>query len=124
MITDAQGIPLVAILTAANVNDITELIPLVDAIPPLQGKRGRPRRRPESLYADRGYDSNAHRQQLRDRHIRPFLGRRRRSHGSGLCIYRWVIERTLSWLHQFRRLRGCYERRPDINQALLLSAVC
>jgi len=25
-------------------------------------------------------------------------------HGSGLGVFRWVVERTLAWLHRFRRL--------------------
>jgi len=45
--TDRNGIPLVAILSAANVNDVKELIPLIDHIPPISGKRGRPRQRPD-----------------------------------------------------------------------------
>ncbi|MGH8677972.1 MAG: transposase, partial [Burkholderiales bacterium] len=32
---------------------------------------------------------------------------------------RWVIERTIAWLHQFRRLRVRYEKRPDIHEAFL-----
>ena len=41
VLTDAHGIPLVARLTAAHRHDVTQLLPLVDAMPPLQG-RGRP----------------------------------------------------------------------------------
>ena len=58
IITDAGGIPLAADTTAANVPDVNPMIPLVDAIPPVRGKPGRPRRRPASLYGDRGYDSD------------------------------------------------------------------
>ncbi|WP_456319697.1 hypothetical protein [Frankia nepalensis] len=32
------------------------------------------------------------------------------------------MERTVGWLHQFRRLRTRWERRADIHQALLTSA--
>lgn len=32
---------------------------------------------------------------------------------------RWVIERTIAWYRQFRRLRVCYEKRPDIHAAFL-----
>lgn len=109
-------------LTGANENDITQLIPLVDGIPSLQRRRGRPRRRPEQVQGDRGYDSNAHRQELRNRHIRPLLARRRTPHGSGLGVHRWVVERTLSWLHQFRRLRVRYERQEETHQAFMLIA--
>jgi hypothetical protein len=36
-----------------------------------------------------------------------------------LGIFRWVVERTIAWLHQFRRLRIRDERRADIHQAFL-----
>ena len=42
VLTDAHGIPLVATLTAANRHDVTQLLPLVDAMPPLRGRPGRP----------------------------------------------------------------------------------
>lgn len=45
------------ILTGANRNDVTQLLPLVDAIPPIRGTRGRPLRKPKVIYGDRGYDS-------------------------------------------------------------------
>ena len=106
-------------VTSANTNDITPLPALVDGIPPVRGKRGRPRRRPACLQGDKAYDSNPHRRWLRARRIKPLLGRRRTPHGSGLGRYRWVVERTLSWLHQFKRLRTRYERRDDIHQAFL-----
>ncbi|MEU3383265.1 transposase, partial [Streptomyces caelestis] len=45
-------------------------------------------------------------------------------HGSGLGIFRWVVERTISWLHGFRRLRIRRERRDDIHEAFLGHATC
>lgn len=74
------------ILTSANTNDVTQLIPLVDAIPPVRGKPGRPRRRPERVYGDRGYDSDPHRRTLRARGICPQIGKRNTPHGSGLGV--------------------------------------
>jgi len=127
IITDAQGIPLATLLTSANTNDVTQLIPLVEAIPPVRGKPGRPRQRPESVYGDRGFDSEPHRRTLRARGITPRIAKRNTAHGSGLGIYRWVVERTIAWLHQFRRLRIRYERNPDIHEAFLslgCSVIC
>ena len=57
------------ILTGGHRNDVTQLLPLLDAIPPIRGLRGRPRRRPRKLYADRGYDHDKYRQLLRERGI-------------------------------------------------------
>ncbi|OXI32214.1 hypothetical protein CFB89_13850 [Burkholderia sp. AU16741] len=56
---------------------------------------------------------------LRERGIRPVIARRRTEHGSGLGKFRWVVERTHSWLHGFRRLRTRFERRSDIHEAFL-----
>jgi transposase len=80
---------------------------------------GRPRRRPERLYADRGYDSNPHRRALQGRGIKPKIARRKTEHGSGLGRFRWLIERSFAWLHQFKRLLVRYERRADIHEAFL-----
>ena len=119
VLTDGQGVPLAAATTAANVNEVTQLRRLVEAIPPVRGKPGRPRRRPDRLYGDRGYDSEPERRWLRRRGIEPFLARRGTEHGSGLGVYRWVVERTLSWLHAKRKLRVRTDRRTDIHQAFL-----
>jgi transposase len=119
LVTDANGIPLSVILTGANRHDVTQLLPLVDSIPAIAGKVGRPIQRPDCVLGDRGYDSEPHRRELRQRGIVPFLAERRTENGSGLGIYRWVIERSLSWLHQNRRLRIRYERRDDIHEAFM-----
>ena len=119
LLTDGRGIPLAAHLTGANRHDSTQLRTLVQAVPPVRGKRGRPRRRPRALLADRGYDAEPHRRWLKTLHIRPLIGRRRTPHGSGLGKQRWVVERTIAWLHQMRRLRTRFERRADIHQAFL-----
>jgi transposase len=119
VLTDAHGTPLVVILTAANVHDVKELLPLVDSIPLVRGKPGPPRHRPDRVQGDTAYDSKQHRQALRRRGITPVIPKRNREHGSGLGVFRWVVERTLSWLHQFRRLRIRWERRDDIHEAFV-----
>jgi transposase len=118
-VTDAKGVPLAVRTTGANRPDVTELLPLVDAIPPVAGKVGHPRSRPDRVQGDRGYDSWYHRQMLWLRGIEPVLAQRNTEHGSGLGVWRWVVERTLSWLHQFRRLRIRYEKLPEIHDAFL-----
>jgi transposase len=123
-ITDAKGIPLAVRLSGANRHDVTQLLPLVDAIPPVSGKCGRPRQRPDIIQGDRAYDSQPHREALRCRGIIPLLARRYTEGGSGLGVTRWVVERTLSWIHQFRRLRLRYERRADIHEAFMTIGCC
>ena len=54
LLVDATGIPLAWTLTGGNRNDVTQLVPLVERIPPVRGKPGRRRRRPERVTADGG----------------------------------------------------------------------
>jgi transposase len=127
VICDANGVPLQVSLSAANVNDITPLLSLVVNIPTVRGKRGRPRIKPDELFADRAFDSRDARRILRSLGIRPRIARRGEEHGSGLGMYRWVVERTIGWLHKFRRLRTRFDRRGDIHNgflALAKSLIC
>jgi hypothetical protein len=71
LIADGHGAPLAFLLTGGNRNDVTQLLPLLDAIPPVRGRIGRPRRKPDSLFADRGYDHEIYRDQVRARGIVP-----------------------------------------------------
>ncbi|WP_373297158.1 IS5 family transposase [Streptomyces brasiliensis] len=119
LITEAHGIPPAASLTGGNRNDVTQLMPLIEAVPPVRGRRGRPRRRPDRLYADRGYDHDKHRRQVRAVGITPVIARRGTEHGSGLGVHRWVVEQSLALPHRFRRLRIRREIRNDIHEALL-----
>jgi transposase len=99
-------------LSGGHRHDLTRLLPLVDAILPVRGKRGRPRRRPKRLLGDRAYRSRESRRQLRRRGISATIGRQRTEHLSGLGKERWVVERTISWLHQYRRLRVAKNDAP------------
>ena len=51
-------------------------MPLLDAVPPVRGRVGRPRRRPRRLFADRGYDHDKYRRLLWQRGIKPLIARR------------------------------------------------
>ncbi len=91
VITDAHGVPLTATTTAANVPDVVPMVELVDAIPPVRGKPGRPRRRPRALFGDRGYDSDPHRRLLRGAAFGPGSpgGRRRTAADWGNIAGTW-----------------------------------
>jgi len=106
-------------LTAANCPDINVLLPLVDAMPAIGGRPGRPARRPALVQGDRGYDSQRHRAELKTRGIQSLLARRYVGHGSGLGRSRWVVERTLAWLHRYRRLAVRYERLDYVHEGFL-----
>ncbi len=97
---------------------------MVDAIPPVMGKRGRPRRRPEKVHADKGYEAEANRRGLLKRGIKPRIARKRIESDEKLGRHRWVVERTIAWLQNFRRLRIRDERRPDIYLGFLTLGAC
>ncbi|WP_328684873.1 IS5 family transposase [Streptomyces sp. NBC_00343] len=124
VLTDGQGIPLAVSLTGGNPNDVTQLLPLLDKVPAVASVVGRPRHRPDALLADRGYDHDKYRRLLWARGIRPVIAERDTEHGSGLGIFRYVVERTIAWLHSFRRLRIRWERRDDFHEAFLGLTTC
>jgi transposase len=119
VVSDRQGIPLVSLQTAANVNEGTKLLDAIDAIPPIKQPRGRPRRRPDKLHADNAYESRARRAALRRRGIIPRIARRGIDSKARLGRHRWVIERDFAWLHRNRRLLVRFERRDELHAAFL-----
>ena len=124
LLVDGSGLPLAFSLTGGNRNDVTQLIPLLERVPNLRGLVGRPRKRPEQVVGDRGYDHDKYRRLVRKRGIRPVIARRKTGHGSGLGSVRWVVERTFAHLHQFKRLLVRYERRADMHEAMLALGCC
>jgi transposase len=126
ILVDANGVPLAGDVTPANVPEVKELLPLVDGCGP-SDEDGEPRRRPHKVYGDRAYDSEPHREQLRQRNIEPKIAKRNTGHGSGLGVYRWVVERTISWLHGFRKLRLVTEKTQEMQFAFFnlgLALIC
>jgi transposase len=91
-------------------------------VPPVRGRVGRPRKRPEQLLADRGYDHDKYRRLVSQRGIKPVIAHRQTEHGSGLGRHRWVVERSFSWLHNHRRLLVRTDRRHDIHESFLALA--
>jgi hypothetical protein len=59
LIVDADGTPLNTVLTGANRHDSTQLMPLLDGLPSISGRRGRPLCKPKCVQAERGYDCEA-----------------------------------------------------------------
>ena len=122
LVVDRTGIPLAVRLSAANAHDSARMLPLVDAIPPIIGPRGRwgrPRKRPAKLHADKAYDSSTRRRACRARGITPRIARRCIDSSQRVGRHRCVVERSLSWLLGYRRLGVRYERRADLLQSLL-----
>lgn len=118
-VVDRNGLPLATVLSGANVPDGQRLLAVLDAIVPVSGRRGRPRRRPDKVHADKAYDDSKLRKGLYERGIVPRLARRNVDSSQKLGRYRWVAERTFSWQQDARRLRIRDERRDDIYEAFV-----
>lgn len=124
MISDARGTPLLVHTTPANVRDEKPCVRMVKSMPAIKQPRGRPRKRPRALIGDRGYGFTWIIATIVLMGIASLLCRRGSPHGSGLGKRRWVIERTMSWLGNFRRLKLCYERTAAHFQAFHELAAC
>jgi transposase len=88
---------------------------------------GGPRQKPARVIADKGYDSDALRERLRRRGIAliaPHRSNRCRTatqEGRVLRRYqkRWIVERSIAWLGNFRRLVVRYDRSLTVYQAFV-----
>jgi len=88
------------------------------------GKPGRPRRWPDKLHADKGYDYARCRAHLKHRGIQNRIARKGIERNNRLGRHRWVVERTHAWLAAFGKLGTRFGRRIDVHVALLCLACC
>ena len=135
LIVDATGVPLAIRVGAGDENERRQLLPLLDQ---LLARRIRP----AELWADRGYDGEQLRAAIRQRGVTPVISRRRRRgepaasdattiERGGRRVarsrdpnarHRWPVERTNSWLRNWRRVATRWERHPDYWLAVLQAA--
>ncbi|WP_307822083.1 IS5 family transposase [Streptomyces coffeae] len=125
VLSDANGLPLVVGVCAANVHDSLGLKPMVAHFHighELHGGHSQPKR----LHAGTAYDLSGLRQWLCSRHIGVRIARMGIESSDRLGRRRWVIERTISWLTGYRRLSPRYERHPRNYLAFLglAAALC
>jgi transposase len=119
VVVDGQGVPLGVYLDAASPAEVTLLEPTLATIAVPRAGPGRPRQKPERVIADKAYDSHPLRQRLAQRGIeliaphRKNRKRPRTQDGRKLRRYRrrWKVERTFSWIGNFRRLVVRWERQ-------------
>lgn len=124
ILTDANGIPFGAAVDGANRNDSVMLAPTLD-----DARRYGLLEDIETLWLDRGYDSDVTRQRLAERGIDDAIIAKKRKRGStgpkknqpmGL---RWPVERTNSWLSNFGQLRRNTDRKTIHRLAQLALAI-
>jgi transposase len=111
VLVDGEGIPLGIRLESASPHEVTLAEATLSEVRVPQ-PRGRSRQNPERLIGDTAYDSDPLRERLKRRKvdlIAPYRGNRKKrpyEDGRKMRRYkrRWIVERTHSWLGQFRRL--------------------
>jgi transposase len=122
ILSDANGLPLLVGLSAANTHDSEGLKPMVEGHQtrhdPHHGRYFKPQR----LQADKAYDVPALRKWLRGKRIGVRIARKGIESSDRLGRHHWVIERTMSWLSGYRRLNHRYERHPRNYLAFLTLA--
>ncbi|MGA5124384.1 IS5 family transposase [Streptomyces pseudogriseolus] len=123
---DGRGLPLAIVVTPGNVNDSTVFDTVLEAVRVPRLSAGRPRRKPETVIADRAYSSRAIRAGLRRRGIRTVIpersdqiaNRQRRGAAGGRppsfdpeqYKARNVVERCFSRLKQFRAVATRFDK--------------
>lgn len=124
VLTDRNGIPIGWTIDGANRNDSVLLAPTLDDA----AARGL-LEEIETVWLDRGYDSEATRQRLAERGIDDAVIAKKRKRGSkapkknqpmGL---RWPVERTNSWLSNYGQMRRNTDRTSAHRLAQLALAV-
>ena len=119
LVTDGQGVPLVAVVTAGQAHESKSFEATLEAIRIPQRGSGRPRRRPRAVAADKAYSQRRIRRWLHRHKIEPMIpqrtdqvGRRGGHRKFDRAKYRRrnVVERCVSWLKDCRRVATRYEK--------------
>jgi transposase len=125
VVVDGQGIPLGSLLASASPAEVTLAERTLEAVKVPRAGRGRPRKRPLRVIADKAYDSDPLRKRLKEFKIDlivPHRSNRKKANtqdGRKLKRYRkrWKVERTFAWLGNFRRLIVRHERLIEVYSA-------
>lgn len=129
VLVDGKGIPLGMHLSPANRVESHLAEETLKQVAVRRAGPGRPRKKPDRIIADKGYDSRVLWERMKARgidFISPHLSNRtnRFQDGRKLRRYRrrWIVERTFAWLFNFRRLFVRYERETRLFHAFLCLA--
>ncbi len=131
-LVDNNGLPLSVISTGAAESEREQVEPLIEQTEVLAGKPGRPKKRPDAIQGDKGYDSRALRNRIRQKGIAPMIPRRSwpnrkppKGRPPNKPVDRWKVERSFAWLQRkYRRLVVRWERRNKYWKGFVMFAVC
>lgn len=119
LVTDGRGLPLAVEVTAGQVHDSTRVESVMEGIA-IPQPVGRPRKRPRRLAGDKGYSYRRVRDWLWAHGIKPVIPQRddQRANHTGRPIAfeketyrrRSIIEQTIGWLKECRRIGTRFEK--------------
>ncbi len=120
---EGGGKLLTLVVTPGQTHESTVFASLLERGTVARAGRGRPKRRPRRVVADKGYSSRAIRDYLRRRGIRMTIPRKTNEHRTGpfdRARYRArnLVERLINRCKQFRRLATRYEKRAENYRAM------
>jgi len=110
-----------------NEHESRKVIPLMEQVS-IRAGRGRPRKRPSRVHADKNYDTFLVRLYLQRRHVHANIPRRgKKIHAGRPAIFdkkalketRYSVERFFSWIKSFRRIDTRYDRLASAFMAFI-----
>ena len=116
VLVDDLGVPVSLVTSPGNVSDMRLFTPVMDA----KMTHLRPG---VEVFADKGYDSRANREDCRRRGFRDRIFRRRSTNGRRTHAKRGVVERFFAWHDKYRRLLLRYEGKVLVYENLSLIAM-
>jgi transposase len=122
LLVDGRGLPLSEMTIGANVAEVNTIETLVDI--QVAGKR------PRHLLYDRAADADWLRDSLRDRGVELVCphrrGRKKKATQDRRSLrrykHRWIVERTFSWLFNYRRLLTRHEYYAHLFEGFVVFA--
>lgn len=125
---DGSGIPLNLLTESANISEFKLALKTVDGIS-VATRPLHPKKRPDMLVADKGYDAGWLRRAFTKRTIRSYIPKRRKkgqseepNYNKAIQSYyatRWIVERTNAWLQNYRRVTVRWDRFSDSYEAFI-----
>ena len=131
VVVDGQGIPIGGTLASASPAEVKLAEETLETVKVPRKGRGRPKKRPARVIGDKAYDSDPLRKRCKELKIDLIVPHRKnrkkskKQDGRKLRRYRkrWKVERTFSWISNFRRLVVRYERLIEVYKGFFHLAI-
>jgi transposase len=122
VVVEGQGVPLGNLLDSASPAEVKLIEPTLATISVPRSGRGRPKQKPKRRIYDKAADADDLRKRLKSRGIDLLCPHRKNrkkpslQDGRKLRRYkrRWKVERTFSWVGNFRRLVVRWEHKIEM----------